>query len=128
MINSIGTQTTVGATAAKNGTARDQMDFTALLVKQLQTQDPMEPMSTQDMMAQLTQTQMAQQITGLRQDGQAALKTAAAALMGKTVGGSTTDGVQVSGRVDGLVWGANEPMLIVGTTQLPLSGVTMVLP
>src|SRR4030043_901315 len=71
-----------------------QMDYMTLLVKQLQNQDPLEPMDNQEMTAQLAQFSPLQQLEGMNSSFGKVLdsvqRSYASSLIGKEVSFKTT--------------------------------------
>jgi flagellar basal-body rod modification protein FlgD len=130
MINAVETNPVPDSVAPAANKPKSGLDFMGLLVKQIQTQNPMDPMSNQEMLNQLTQTQMVEQISGLRSDGQTALRSGALAFIGKNVTGTDKADAPVSGVVTGVMWSSTskEPDLLVGSAFVPLKNVTRVAP
>lgn len=107
-------------------------DFMNILVKQLQMQDPMKPMSNQEMVAQLAtirELEMNTRLSGrLEQLTDQQRFGSAAILIGKQVKGSVSDAAGNEFETDGIVTGVRftrqgEVMLELDSGEvLPLSG------
>ena len=118
------------------GNAVKKDDFLKMLVTQLQYQDPLKPMENTEFTTQLAQFSSLEQLTSIN-DALSQLKITsqiqdqglAASLIGKTVeaeGSSVTDPV-ITGKVTEVQFDNNrEPILIVGTNQVPLSKVSKI--
>lgn len=103
-------------------------DFIAMLVTQLQNQDPFSPTENQDLLAQMSEirsleatSQMTETFSELLVQQRLA---AGAALIGKTITGRTADGQAVVGVVDRVSVEGDKVDLVVGGTRVPLSNVT----
>lgn len=118
-----GAQTTTSSSADKNM-------FLQLLVAQMKYQDPMNPTDSGEFLAQSAQ------FTALEKMQEVADQTArlvasqmafgASNLVGRTVSWTSEDGAAHSGSVNGVQFGAQGPMLDVGTTSIPISQVQSV--
>ncbi len=124
----------VGTTATPTPTAHnsqlDSTQFMMLLMQELRNQNPMDPVSDKDFMAQMAQMnslQELQKMNGTLTD----LATGnhlgeAAGLIGRQVGASLASGQKVSGVVTGVTLVSGEVMLLLGSQQVPFSGLTSV--
>ena len=112
-----------------------QMDYMTLLVKQLQNQDPLEPMDNQEMTAQLAQFSQLQQLEGMNSSFGKVLdsvqRSYASSLIGKevsfrAVGADGTVEAQ-TGKVDEVLMGSDGQIaLIVGDQRVDLADVVSV--
>jgi flagellar basal-body rod modification protein FlgD len=105
----------------------DQEDFLRLLIAQMSSQDPMNPMSNEDFIAQMAQfstlqeTQtMGNNIAQLRSEQQL---LQAYALLGKTVALQADDSTTVSGVVSGVRITNGAPQIVVDEIAYDLSRV-----
>jgi flagellar basal-body rod modification protein FlgD len=105
----------------------DQEDFLKLLIAQMSSQDPMNPMSNEDFIAQMAQfstlqeTQtMGSNIAQLRSEQQL---LQAYALLGKTVALQADDSTTVSGVVSGVRMTNGAPQIVVDEIAYDLSRV-----
>jgi flagellar basal-body rod modification protein FlgD len=133
MINPAGINPTVGQGAAPTpsatgGNALNQLnntqEFLQLLVAQLKNQDPLNPQDPSQFMSEIAQLTQVQSQTTLGAEQQAAT---ADSMLGFDVTGAAAGGAQVHGVVTSVDLSASgSPVLMVGTTALPLSSVTEV--
>jgi flagellar basal-body rod modification protein FlgD len=107
-----------------------QDDFLKLLIAQMTTQDPMNPMSNMDFIAQMAQftsleqtramsvtmTQMNQQQQLLQANG----------LIGREVTIKGAEGSSLSGVVSGVTMDGNTPLVVVNGLHYPLSAITSI--
>lgn len=123
---------TSGASASKSvgGNALSGDDFMLLLLAQLQHQNPLEPMDETTMMGQITQLNSLQELqkisSAIENASKSSRLTEAAALIGKNVTYTTTDGKSHSGIVTGVSLLGGETILYVGDKMVPQSSVTSV--
>lgn len=122
-----------------------ESDFLAMLITQLQNQDPTDPTSNTDMIANMSQFNSLSQLTSmnststsenssltsLNQNIEALIAmqntTQAASLIGKTVSlTDSTSGAVVSGTVSAVNFVSGTPMLTVNGQQYGLSTVTQI--
>lgn len=112
-----------------------QMDYMALLVKQLQNQDPLEPMDNKDMTAQLAQFSQLQQLEGMNSSFGKVLdsvqRSYASSLIGKEVSFRTTaaDGTveTQTAQVDEVLMGSDGQItLVAGDQTIDLADVVSV--
>jgi flagellar basal-body rod modification protein FlgD len=128
MIDPTSSQPTAAATSSSGGSALNQLDntqeFLQLLVAQLQNQDPLNPEDPSQFMSEIAQLTQVQSQTTLGAEQQTAT---ADSMLGFDVTGTATSGAQVQGVVTSVdLSSSGSPMLMVGTTALPLSSVTEV--
>lgn len=107
---------------AANG-AMGKDDFLKLLTTELRNQNPLEPMDNKDFVAQMAQFSSLEQMnnvalavenlnSSMSDYYQIGLLTQGATLIGKEVSGmSSTDGVELTGIVDSVMWGSGTPQL-----------------
>ena len=119
-----------GITARVANKTISQDDFLKLLVAQLSTQDPLNPMSETEFTGQLAQFSaleqtkaMGAELVGLREQ-QEFLQ--ANNLIGRTVTLAAEDGTAVTGVVSGLLMEAGKPQLVVNGEMHALSEVLAV--
>ncbi|HEV7535738.1 MAG TPA: flagellar hook capping FlgD N-terminal domain-containing protein [Acidimicrobiia bacterium] len=121
------TAPTDGATSqAAPQTAGKDM-FLKLLVAQLKYQNPMEPVDSSQFMAQTAQFTMVEKLEAMAAQTDALVageaSQRAAGLLGRQVGYLDDQGADQSGVVTGTKLGADGPVLLLGKTEVPLSGV-----
>lgn len=129
----LGTSGPAGTTSAPD--ALSQLDnsqtFLQLLVAQLKYQDPLNPTDGTQFIAQTAQLTEVQSVTSLvakvGQELAAQQAATATGMLGKQVTAHLADGTTVSGTATGVsLGGSGEPVLDVGSAQVPLSAVTAV--
>lgn len=102
--------------------------FMQLLVTQLKNQDPSSPMDTNAMMAQTTQLAMMEKINELTetsgQDFSLQMRSAAAALIGKTVTYAGPDGSAVTGTATSVSFTGSTPEVTVNGSSIALDALT----
>jgi flagellar basal-body rod modification protein FlgD len=107
-----------------------QDDFLRLLVAQLSSQDPLNPISNTDFAAQMAQfstlqaTETMQQTLSAVQSGLALLE--AGSLLGRTVNITTTDGQTISGPVSAVQYQGGTPSVVVNGQTYPVTQVSSV--
>jgi flagellar basal-body rod modification protein FlgD len=127
-ITTVGSTTTPTPTVHK--TALDSSDYLKLLMNELKSQDPMDPMSDKDYMAQMAQLNSVQELqkmnTTLSDMTQASQMTEAASMIGRTVQASLPDGTIANGAVTSVTVKDGSVNLTVGDKEVPMSSVTSV--
>lgn len=120
------TQTKASTTSTNAKNKLDEDDFMLLLLAQLKTQDPLEPMSNQEMMSQMTQLNS---LTSLKNMQEAITRSAfyqqlgyGSSLIDKEVGWNGEEGIE-RGVVTGVVVENNTVYVKVGEKQIALSDV-----
>ena len=109
-----------------------QADFLTLLVAQLSSQDPMNPVSNTDFAAQMAQfstlqtTQTMQTNMAAVQAGVAVLAATPTSLLGKTVNLQTADGQTVTGVVSSVQYQSGTPTIMVNGQAYSLTQVTSI--
>jgi len=108
-MSSISTLTSVtgaSGSVAKKTKGINAEDFMKIMIKELQQQDPTEPVSSKDLLTQISQISNLQSATELSQtlkDLAASQKLgSASSLLGKVVHGVTSEGKDLSGMVTGV--------------------------
>jgi flagellar basal-body rod modification protein FlgD len=127
-----GTSGNSGTTSTgTTGGMADKNMFLQLLVAQMRYQDPMNPTDSSQFLAQSAQFTALEKMQAVA-DQTAALFSAqmafgASGLIGRTVSWTDKEGAAQSGTVKGVTFGANGPMLDVGTADpLPIADVISV--
>ena len=108
---------------------RDQ--FLRILVSELTSQDPLEPLNNNDFVQQLVGLQNLEQSATLT-DGLASFErfmqmSSGGAMIGKTVKGLSASGQQVQGVVSKVVLEGGTVSVVVGSQKLPINSVTEIL-
>lgn len=118
-----------GSTSGISGLS--QNDFLQLLVSQMQNQDPLNPTTSDQFLQEMASFTEVTDLSQLQQLTQSLISNEVASqglqLLGRTVTGTDpTTGQSVSGTVSGLTMQNGQPILTVGTSQLPVSSVVSV--
>jgi len=130
--------TTPKPVTGSNDGATNQVDpqvmgkdtFLKLLVAQLKYQNPMEPVDSSQFMAQTAQFTMVEKLQAMAAQtdalvaGEAAQR--AAGLLGRQVTYVDSSGAEQAGVVTGTKFGADGPVLLLGSTEISLSAVRKV--
>ncbi len=122
-ISSIGsaTQTTSGGTSS----LLDADSFMKLLLAELQTQDPLDPMDTQSMVSQLATLQI---VADNRLSRESQEFTQATSLLGRQVTWQdAASGAVAAGEVSGVVRSGGTAQLLVGDTTISLGDILTVI-
>ena len=102
--------------------------FMTLLVAQLKNQDPSAPMDTNQMMSQTLQLSTMQQMTELSTNSKEGfslqMRTAAAQLIGHSVGYTLADGTTGTGIASSVSYAGPVPAVKVGDLSIPLDSIT----
>jgi flagellar basal-body rod modification protein FlgD len=102
--------------------------FMNMLVIQLKNQDPSSPMDTNAMIGQTTQLAMMEKLTSLEstsgQDFSLQMRSAAAALIGKTVTYAGLDGSSVTGTATSVSFTGSVPAVSVNGSSIALDALT----
>jgi flagellar basal-body rod modification protein FlgD len=102
--------------------------FMNMLVIQLKNQDPSSPMDTNAMIGQTTQLAMMEKLTSLEstsgQDFSLQMRSAAAALIGKTVTYAGPDGSAVTGTATSVSFTGSVPAVSVNGSSIALDALT----
>ena len=114
---------------ARASISRDQ--FLQILVAELTSQDPLDPMKNTDLADQMASLQQLEQTAALTDSLKTFERflqmTSGSALIGKQVKGLTPDGDRVEGVVSKVTLEGNEVNLVVGTRKLPVDSITEIL-
>jgi len=121
-----GLQSTAPTRAPKQTMDADM--FMNMLVIQLKNQDPSSPMDTNAMIGQTTQLAMMEKLTALEstsgQDFSLQMRSAAAALIGKTVTYAGPDGSSVTGTATSVSFTGSSPEVSVNGSSIALDALT----
>jgi flagellar basal-body rod modification protein FlgD len=121
-----GVQATAPTRAPKQ--TMDGEMFMNMLVIQLKNQDPSSPMDTNAMIGQTTQLAMMEKLTALEstsgQDFSLQMRSAAAALIGKTVTYAGPDGSSVTGTATSVSFTGSAPEVSVNGSSIALDALT----
>lgn len=113
--------------AQQVGTAasEDKQMFLELMVAQLRYQDPLNPTDSGEFLSQTAQFNALEQMTKVADQTATLVATqlafGAAGMVGRDVTWLDADGNATTGRVDGVAFTAEGPMLQVGGVQVPLA-------
>ncbi|MDQ0754149.1 flagellar hook assembly protein FlgD [Arthrobacter sp. B3I4] len=106
--------------------------FMSLLVAQLKNQNPSAPMDTNQMMAQTIQLSMMEKMTELTSNSKEGfslqMRSAAAQLIGHSVGYTLADGTTGTGIADSVSFAGAVPTVKVGDLSIPLDSITGLTP
>ncbi len=120
-----------GVTARQPLKSLDKNAFLQLLVAQLKNQDPFAPQDTNSFLVQLAQFSMLEQLAAMSQEIESLRRSQelaeAAALLGKTVRASSTEG-EATGPVEKVSLADGEVKLTVGGKTYSLNEIAEVLP
>lgn len=113
-----------GATTSNNSFV-SQNTFLTLLITQLQNQDPMNPQDSSQFVAQLASFSSLEQMTQVNTKIETVLENSAVSMIGHTVtvADSTTSSGFAQGTVQGIVYYADGPAVVVNGKNYPLSAV-----
>ncbi len=115
---------TIAATSSKANTqSLGKDDFLKLLVTQLQSQDPLNPMDDKEFIAQMAQFTSLEQMQNMNASIQ---MTQATSYIGKQVTWDNEQGVAQTGVVSAVRMVSGEPKMVVGEQVFALSKVTSV--
>ena len=130
------TTPTTGPTTGPTDGATTQIDaqtslgkdaFLKLLVAQLRYQNPMEPVDSSQFMAQTAQFTMVEKLEAMAAQTDALVageaSQRAAGLLGRQITYDDANGASQTGVVTGTRLGSDGPVLLLGKTEVPLSGV-----
>jgi flagellar basal-body rod modification protein FlgD len=102
--------------------------FMTLLVAQLKNQNPSAPMDTNQMMSQTLQLSMMEKMTELATNSKEGfslqMRTAAAQLIGHSVGYTLADGTTGTGIASSVSYAGSVPSVMIGDLAVPLDSVT----
>jgi flagellar basal-body rod modification protein FlgD len=119
--------TTDAATTQVEPKTMGKDTFLKLLVAQLKYQNPMEPVDSSQFMAQTAQFTMVEKLEAMAAQTDALVageaSQRAAGLLGRQVTYLDDQGAAQTGVVTGTRFGSDGPVLLLGTTEISLSGV-----
>jgi flagellar basal-body rod modification protein FlgD len=118
-----GTTTNSSTTTSTSSSSLGKDDFLKLLVTQLQSQDPMNPMDDKEFISQMAQFTSLEQMKNMNTSIQ---MTQATAYIGKQVTWDDDQGVEQTGVVKSVRMVNSEPKIIVGDQSLALAKITSV--
>lgn len=102
--------------------------FMSLLVTQLKNQNPSAPMDTNQMMSQTLQLsmmeKMAELTTNSKEGFSLQMRTAAAQLIGHSVGYTLADGTTGTGVASSVSYAGSVPSVTIGDLSVPLDSIT----
>ncbi|WP_459383911.1 flagellar hook assembly protein FlgD [Arthrobacter humicola] len=102
--------------------------FMSLLVTQLKNQNPSAPMDTNQMMSQTLQLSMMEKMTELTTNSKEGfslqMRTAAAQLIGHSVGYTLADGTSGTGVASSVSYAGSVPSVTIGDLSVPLDSIT----
>ena len=125
-ITSTTTATPFGSTAIAPPTQTlGQQDFLKLLVTQMTSQDPMNPMKDTEFVAQMATFSSLQNSVSMESD-MASMQ--ASGLLGRTVTLNVPDGTQPTGVVSGVQWVSGTPQIVVNGQNYTLSQLSSITP
>ncbi|MCE9583369.1 MAG: flagellar hook capping protein [Planctomycetes bacterium] len=124
------TEALLGATSARDRAKVTQDDFLKMLITELRSQDPMEPLKNSEFLGQIAQLNQLESYASLT-DGIRNLQTSgdlasASSLLGKAVIGTTDDGQQGGGVVSRVLVEGGNVRLVIGDQTMPLANVAQV--
>lgn len=112
------------------GAEIDRNEFFRILIAQLKSQDPFNPMDQSEFLGQITSLESLRSMEALRNSLESVVRSqdfsAAGSLIGKRVVGVSDSGERVAGLVDRVVLLNGEVRLMVGDETVPLSKLLMV--
>jgi flagellar basal-body rod modification protein FlgD len=133
-VNSVGSQSGSQASAAQTASNSDPYaslnvdTFMKLLVTEMQTQDPLQPMNNSEIVQQLSQIrsiEASQELTTTLQSVLLGQNVAtASSLLGRTIIGLDDNAKQVTGTVDGVSIASGQAKLLVGNSTVSLNNVS----
>lgn len=102
-----------------------QSTFLTLLITQLKNQDPMNPQDSSQFVSQLASFSSLEQMTQVNTKMESVLENSVVSMIGHnvTVADSTTQSGFSQGTVQGIVYYADGPAIVVNGKQYPLSSV-----
>ena len=117
------TTNTTSTTSTKSSSSLGKDDFLKLLVTQLQTQDPMNPMDDTQFISQMAQFTSLEQMKNMNTSVQ---MTQATSYIGKQVTWDNDQGVEQTGVVKSVRLVNSEPKIIIGDQSIALAKITSV--
>ena len=132
MVAGISSTTAAGGTPSASSRASiSKEQFLKILVSELTSQDPLEPLNNSDFIQQLVGLQNLEQSATLT-DGLASFErfmqmSSGSAMIGKTVKGLTPAGQPVQGVVSKVVLEGGNVSVVVGSQKMPVTSITEIL-
>ena len=128
MIEAVATGLPAGAlTGASDRATVTRDEFMRLLVAELTSQDPLDPLDNGEFMQQLVGLQMLEQTAALtdslRTFQQFMEMSSGSALIGRTAVAQTADGQLVSGEVTSVVLEGGRVNVVIGSQSVPLGSI-----
>ena len=128
MMDAIGSATTTPLAGASGRASMSRDQFLKILVAELTTQDPLEPLDNSEFMQQLVGMQSLEQsaaLTDSLKSFQSFMEmSAGSGMIGKTVKGLTASGGTVEGVVSRVTMEAGNVNLVVGSQKLSIASIT----
>ncbi|MGY1815455.1 flagellar hook capping FlgD N-terminal domain-containing protein [Blastococcus sp. SYSU D00820] len=129
-VSGVGVPTVTPTTTVDRPDQSGKDMFLQLLVAQMRYQDPSNPASTTEFMSQtatFTQVEKLEEIAGQNASLLSLQRSlSAGALVGHTVGYTGTDGLAKTGLVTSVRFGGDEPVAVIGNTEVPFGRLTEV--
>lgn len=112
-------------TGSTNNGFVSQNTFLTLLITQLKNQDPMNPQDSSQFVSQLASFSSLEQMTEVNKKMESVLENSVVSMIGKnvTVADSTSSSGYVQGTVQGIVYYADGPAIVVNGKNYALSSV-----
>ena len=132
MVAGISSTTAAGGTPSASSRASiSKEQFLKILVSELTSQDPLEPLNNSDFIQQLVGLQNLEQSATLT-DGLASFErfmqmSSGSTMIGKTVKGLTPAGQPVQGIVSKVVLEGGNVSVVVGSQKMPVTSITEIL-
>jgi flagellar basal-body rod modification protein FlgD len=121
-------EATVASAVRTPSQTMDANVFMSLLVTQLKNQNPSAPMDTNQMMSQTLQLSMMEKMTELTTNSKEGfslqMRTAAAQLIGHSVGYTLADGTTGTGVASSVSYAGSVPSVTIGDLSVPLDSIT----
>jgi flagellar basal-body rod modification protein FlgD len=121
-------ETTQASAVRTPSQTMDANVFMSLLVTQLKNQNPSAPMDTNQMMSQTLQLSMMEKMTELTTNSKEGfslqMRTAAAQLIGHSVGYTLADGTTGTGVASSVSYAGSVPSVTIGDLSVPLDSIT----
>ena len=125
-----GVYTSATTTPTTHKTSLDGTDFLKLIMDQLKSQNPLDPMSDKDFAAQMAQMNSLEELqkmnTTLSQLTSANQMSEAASLIGRSIKANLADGSTAAGLVTSVSLKNGAVTLMLGTKQVPIADVVSV--
>ncbi len=133
--SSASTSSTNSTDTISNSTELNKDDFLKLLITQLKNQDPMSPMDDSQFVSQMAQfssleqmSNVATAISDLKESmvklNSQSLLTQGAAMIGKNVVGTDSEGTEITGTISSVKWLDDSLTLMIGDTPLTMDNIS----